>query len=378
MTRPTMGPKTVAMVEHCMKFARGTMAVPVLTLCVGALALPAGGCRMMDSIGTRWRGGPRPLTAAEGAPHGAVRPLPRPQVPSEQVVAGTDAMNRARILAEQGLLENAIKEFERAIEENPLLTGAHMGLGNAQFESGNVQAAEVSFSEAARLEPRNFGAQYMHGVVLQELGRLNESIRAYLRAVNLRPDDFQANMNLGMAYLQSGEPQSALAYSKHAVELRPQDGPARANLGVVYQTLGRHEDAVTEFQQAAELTELSPELLTNLADSYGRTKRYEEMVATLEQVVEVKPSAAAFERLGSGQFRLAMYDQALTSFRRSTELDSSHYPAFNGVGVCLLQQWITGQQSDLSLKEEGLRALRRSLQIEKSQPKVMELLTRYR
>jgi tetratricopeptide (TPR) repeat protein len=338
-----------------------------------------GGCRSLDNFHFG-KAPPKPAVNGEQQPKNAngVRPLPKPTIPSDQVAPGTDSMNRGRILADQGQVEAAIKEFEKAIEENPLLTGAHMGLGDAALKAGDLDKAETGFAKAAALEPKNFRAQLMHATVLQELGKLNESIRAYLRALNLRPGDFQANLNLGTAYLQAGEPQSALAYSKHAVEIKPDDGPARANLGVVYQSLGRHEDAVTEFQQAAELTELSPELLTNLADSYGRAKRYEEMVATLEQVVEVKPSAVAYERLGSGQFRLALYDKSLASFRRATQLDSSHYPAFNGVGVCLLQQWVSGGQNEVSLKQEGIRALQRSLQIEKNQPKVMELLGRWK
>ncbi|MFO0830697.1 MAG: tetratricopeptide repeat protein [Phycisphaerales bacterium] len=349
------------------------LATAGLTLGLSGLT----GCHSLDGFRLGQRSStpkPKPETTTPGK----VTPLPKPSIPSDQPVAGTDSMNRARILADQGQVDAAIKEFEKAIEENPLLTGAHMGLGEAQLKSGNLEKAEKAFSKAATLEPKNFKAQFMHASVLQEMGKLNESIRAYLRAINLRPEDFQANLNLGTAYLQAGEPQSALAYSKHAVEIKPDDGPARANLGVVYQSLGRHEEAVVEFQQAAELTELSPELLTNLADSYGRTKRYEEMVATLEQVVEMKPTAVAFERLGSGRFRLGLYDKALDAFRKASELDPNHYPALNGIGVCRLQQWMSGGQSELALKEEGLTALRQSLRIEKNQPKVMELLGRYK
>lgn len=360
-----------------MKLERRSLNWSPLLVCAAGLALGLSGCRALDYVTAR---GPTKTAAKpnNGQPAGTVRPLPKPQIPSDQPVAGTDSMNRGRILADQGMVAEAIKEFEKAIEENPLLTGAHMGLGEAAAKTGDLDKAESAFGKAATLEPKNFRAQFMHASVLQEMDRLNEAIRAYLRAINIRPDDFQANLNLGTAYLQSGEPQSALAYSKHAVELKPDDGPARANLGVVYQSLGRHEDAITEFQQAAELTELSPELLTNLADSYGRTKRYEEMVATLEQVVEMKPTAVAFERLGSGQFRLALYDQSLASFRKAAELDSNHYPAFNGVGVCLLQQWMSGGQNDVTLKQEAVRWLQRSLQIERNQPKVMELLGRWK
>jgi tetratricopeptide (TPR) repeat protein len=329
---------------------------------------------MLDRPGKQPPGG-KPTTQVPGD---IIRPLPTPKVPTDELVPGTDNLTKGKILQDQGMLKQALAEFEKAISENPLLTGAYMGAGEVHMKQGNLEKAEVNYSRAVEIEPRNFDAQFLHAVVLQELNRLSESIRAYLRALNLRPDDFQANVNLGAAYLQSGEPQQSLAYAKHAVELRPDDGAARANLGVVYQSLGRHEEAITEFLQSAELAELTPELLTNLADSYGRVKRYEEMVATLEQVVELKPAPVAFERLGSGQFRLGLYDEALTSFRASARLDPKHYPAHNGVGVCLLHQWIAGDRSQMQLRDEGLRALRESLRIERNQPKVMELLTRYR
>jgi tetratricopeptide (TPR) repeat protein len=343
----------------------------------GAVVVAGAGCQSLDG----YRKGRGPQAKSPDAPAqvpGEIRPLPKPPLPSDEVVAGKDSVDRAKVLADQGMTDNAIKELEKAIAENPLLTGAYMAMGDLQIKKGNLDKAENNFAKAASLEPRNFSAQFMHALVLQELNRLNEAIRAYLRALNLRPDDFQANANIGTAYLQAGEPQNALAYSKRAVELKPQDGAARANLGVVYQQLNRHEEAITEFQQAAELVELSPELLTNLADSYGRTQRYEEMVATLEQVVAMKPSATALERLGSGQFRLGLYDEALASFQACVKLEETHYPGHNGIGVCQLHKWISGGKSDPLLRDSGLRSLRRSLQIEKNQPKVMELLGRFR
>lgn len=238
--------------------------------------------------------------------------------------------------------------------------------------------AETRYGRAAEIEPGNFQAQYLHGLVLQLMNRVEDSVRAYLRALAIRPDDFEANMNLGTAYLQLSEPGQALQFSQRAVRINPESGPARINLGAVYAALDRHDAAVIEYQQAAELMpEPDPRLLLNLADSLGRVGRHPEMVATLDQLVKTDPSPVAYERLGSGLFRLRRYDEALDSFEHALSLDLDYYPALNGVAVCRLNQYLWSGKSDAGALDHAVDSLRRSLQIERRQPKIVELLRRY-
>ena len=178
--------------------------------------------------------------------------------------------------------------------------------------------------------------------------------------------------------LYDGEPREALPFAQRAIELKNDDYAARTTLGAIYSALGDHEAAIVEFQQAAELGELSPKLLLNLAENYGKTKRFDEMVNTLDEVIRREPTAAAYERMGSGLFRLSRFEEALDAFQKATELDNTYFPAFNGVGVCLLQRWLASGQPDRLAREEGLRALRRSLQIKRDQPRVLELVGRHK
>jgi tetratricopeptide (TPR) repeat protein len=353
---------------------------------LGTLVLAGGvvtmsGCQSLDSWAMKRREKKRtPQEQQAIQVYEAKAEATNPQAPkliAEESYAGADAMAKGRTLAQQGLEAEALLQFEAAIEKNPLLTAAYMGSGELHYKKGDLPKAEERFGKAALIEPSNFDAQYWHALVLQELKKFDESIRAYLRALSLRPDDIKANSNLSAAYLQAGEPKQALPYAQRAVQIAPNDASARINLGAIYATLGQHENAITEYQQAAELTELSPQLLLNLADSYGRVRRYEEMVGTLEQVIKLEPSAVAYERLGSGLFRLADYEGALEAFQQSTTLDENHYPAFNGVGVCLLRRWVVSGQDDTASREEALRALRKSLQIDRNQPRVLELVGRY-
>lgn len=287
------------------------------------------------------------------------------------------AVARAEVLREQGLELVALAELERAIAINPRLTTAYMGVADIQQAQGNYPAAEAHYRRAAELEPTNFSAHFGQGLMLQLLDRIAESVRAYLRALQLRPTDFDANLNIATAYLQLGEPAAGLAFAQRAVSLDPDNGPARVNLGAIYSALDDHESAVIEFQQAAELIDLTPELLLNLANSLGQIGRFAEMQNTLEQLIRIEPSAIAYERLAAAQFRQGRYEEALQFFRTAIEYDPTHYPALNGIGVTLLNRYLTSGKQDIESRNEALRVLRRSLQIERRQPVVLDLVSRY-
>ncbi|MDX2131259.1 MAG: tetratricopeptide repeat protein [Planctomycetota bacterium] len=362
---------------------------------VCSLALVAGGCQSLDKYAVNRNRKPRPATvspSSDGRPPavvagdeparaasdgrrtagaGADAPAPGRAAPGQQYV------ERAQRLQTQGNLEEALREFEKAIEVNPTLTVAYLGAGDIHRQMGDYAGAERRYARAAELEPTNFSAQYLHALSLQLLDRTGEAIRAYLRALTIRPEDFDANMNLGIAYLQVGEPAEGLAYLQRAVRTNPRNAAARTNLGAIYSALDRHEEAVVEYQQAAELTELTGPVLLNLANSLGRSGRYEEMVNTLEQLTRTEPTPNAYERLGAGLFRLRRYEEALASYRKALEIDPNHFPALNGVGVCLMNEWHFTDQKDERARREALDAWRRSLQIQRNQPRILELLGKY-
>jgi tetratricopeptide (TPR) repeat protein len=306
------------------------------------------------------------------------RSRPDPAPAPEVLDPASAAVQRAHALAARDLDRAALDEFERAIAINPTLTIAYMGAADIYREQGDHASAEARYARAASLEPRNFDAQYYHALTLQLLDRLAEAIRAYLRALALRPADVSANLNLATAYLQAGEPGQALPYAERAVFLDPASGPSRVNLGAVLSALGRHEDAVLEYRQAAELMDLTPELLLNLAEALGRTARYEEMRHTLERLIDMAPSALAHERLGSAMFHLGDFDAALHHFELALSRDESHYPALNGVGVCRLNRYLLSGKSDIESLDVAVDAFRRSLRLRPDQPRIKELLSRYR
>jgi len=222
-------------------------------------------------------------------------------------------------------------------------------------------------------------AQYRHAQVLHKLGRLDDANRAFLRALSIRPSSFDANLGLSTVLLELGRAEQALPYGQRAVRSDPPRGLARLHLGNVYAALDRHEEAVVEYQQAAELMDApTAGLLLNMAESLNQLQRYAEMVGALDQLVRLEPTAIAYERLGSGYFRLKRYEESLDAFRKSAELDPSHFPAYNGIAVCELNQYLWSSKSDGPARERAVGAMRQSLLLERDQPRIIELLRRYR
>ncbi len=321
--------------------------------------------------------GCRAIQRARGERMASQLDSPKPLSRQDRVKTSNEAYTQGQMLASQGDREAALREFERAIAVNPSMTVAYIGAGEIHRAQGNLPEAEQLYGRAAQLEPRNFDAQFGHGLVLQLMNRIADAIRAYLRALEIRPGDFQSNLNLATAYLQVGDAKLGMVYGQRAVAVKPDSGEARVNLGAIYAALDKHEQAVIEYEQAAELMELSPRLLLNLADSLGHTRRYDQMVATLDQLIRIEPSAIAFERMGSGFFRLRKYEAAEQSFRDALDLDPDHFPALNGIAVCQLNTWLWSGQRETDSLQGAVGALRRSLQLEPRQPQIVELLRRY-
>ncbi|MEL7484966.1 MAG: tetratricopeptide repeat protein, partial [Planctomycetota bacterium] len=103
----------------------------------------------------------------------------RDRVDLESVLAADDATQRAKLLMASGRLREALSEFERAIELNPMAIEAHIGIGDIYRGEGDLPRAENAYRRAANLGPSSFQAQYAHALVLQIMERYAEAVRAY-------------------------------------------------------------------------------------------------------------------------------------------------------------------------------------------------------
>ena len=288
------------------------------------------------------------------------------------------ALADANAAREAGNYEEALLMFRQILAENPTITGAYLGIADVYMDGEDYERAEPVFRRAARLEPRNFDAQYGHGLALQMLGRFVEAIRAYQRALAIDPDSPLANRNIATSLLQINDSTSALQYAQRAVELAPDDGSARVNLGAILEQQGDDEAAIDEYIVAIELIDddVAP-VMMNLINCLAREKRYQEAANTAENLIRIEASANAWERLGWSRFRLQDYEGSTEAYRAAIDLDPSHWPSLNGLGVNALNRWLISDKQDVDARQEATEAFRRSLRQNSDQQRLITLMTNY-
>lgn len=279
----------------------------------------------------------------------------------------------------RGLSDSALAAFGLALEENPQLTTAHMGMGDIYLDFGHYHLAEPAYERATEAEPNNFEAHYYLALVRQLRGRVEDAIRTYLRALAIHPESLEANRDIAAAYLQIGRPNEAVSYARRAVRLDPDSQAAWSNLGAAYSLLNEHERALNAYRHAVELGEMEEPVLLGLADAHIRLGNHQQAVNVLDSLVRGNPgSAMAHERMGLAKFKMRRFDEALEHYRKANEADPRDTAALNGLGVSYMTLYLQGERRDSELREKAISAWRQSLRIRSDQPRIVDLLSRFR
>ena len=116
----------------------------------------------------------------------------------KDTIAASDEHNSRGIeLADRGWIDEAIKEFKKAIELDPNSAHAHDNLATVFAEKKQFRAALDEYLMALRLEPDSATAHYNLACFLSAHA-IDFAIAEYREAIELEPDYPDAHLNLGL------------------------------------------------------------------------------------------------------------------------------------------------------------------------------------
>jgi len=154
---------------------------------------------------------------------------------------------------EQGRLDDAVKEYQAAINLTPDYVDAYYNLGLVYRTQGRLDDAVREYQKAINLKPDLAEPHCSLGLVYRTQGRLDDAVKEYQTAIKLRPDYADAHNNLGLVYRTQGRLDDAIREYQTAINLEPDHAKAHNNLGTVYYLQGRLDDAIKEYQTAINL-----------------------------------------------------------------------------------------------------------------------------
>ncbi|HLX62160.1 MAG TPA: tetratricopeptide repeat protein [Planctomycetota bacterium] len=129
------------------------------------------------------------------------------------------------------------------LRQNPADSHAHLQLGKALIQKGQMNEAEEHLRAAVRFgendsETHYFLAYYLNDH-LDDPKLRAECLREFQRAVQLDPENFEALNGLGRTLLQLGDPRDAARVLAEALRLHPDDRIIKENLELARKALGK-------------------------------------------------------------------------------------------------------------------------------------------
>ncbi len=185
--------------------------------------------------------------------------------------------------------EQARQACLSAIAANAGLPDVHLVLGKIYGATGHPQEAVDEFRKTIQLDPLSIPAHTSLGKAYESLGQMSDSQTAYRALVDLWPNYLLPYSHLASFYYRQGRYQEAEPVFRKVVELAPGNATGYENLGALYHVMGRPDDAAAMMKKALSIKP-SATGYTNLGTLYFFQGRYTDAVPLMEKATGMDPA----------------------------------------------------------------------------------------
>ncbi|NLP36238.1 MAG: tetratricopeptide repeat protein [Firmicutes bacterium] len=158
--------------------------------------------------------------------------------------------------AERGLADEAMRELRlvQALTDDPQTVAiVHNTLGNIYADQEEYELAFKEFSQVLALDPEFAVALFNLGAVCYNLKLYEQSVEAFEQVKEKFPRDWEIYFYLGKSYRKLKNNQDALVNFLKAAYLAPQEPFVAFELGLLYEDLGETRRALECYYRARKL-----------------------------------------------------------------------------------------------------------------------------
>ena len=178
---------------------------------------------------------------------------------------------RGYLAALDGRLDEALQDFDTAVELEPDSAEYRIDRGRTLARSGRYEDALADLDRAIALDPENSVPFVVRAETHQLAGRLDEAAADVARAVELQPKNTAAWLIQADILQLTGKAEEALAGADRAVEIEPENPQAWVVHARVQQALGRTDAALADLDRAVSLAPDDVGMLVLRANAHVRT-----------------------------------------------------------------------------------------------------------
>jgi tetratricopeptide (TPR) repeat protein len=168
----------------------------------------------------------------------------------------------AEALEMQGKWDEAQKQYEAILQDDPAAKGVHYLFGRLLLsqpagDASAIAQAKQEFQKELDIDPQNAGAEYILGEMARQDSQWDEAIAHFSRAAKLDTNFGDAYMGWGFCLVTLRRYEEAIPPLQMAVRLQEGNPGAHYNLAVALSRTGKKEEADKEFAIHRQLTQAS-------------------------------------------------------------------------------------------------------------------------
>jgi tetratricopeptide (TPR) repeat protein len=248
---------------------------------------------------------------------------------------------------EQGQLENAVPQYEAALQKKPDFLPPLVRLVVIDHKQGASDKAVKRIEDQIAANPDAATLRYLLGRTLLLLGRTAEAEAAMHKTIELKPDFLEAYSTLGRIYAAQGQDEAALEKLNALLKLSPDDITSLVLAAAIHEKRGELEEAIAAYKAVLEKRPGLPVAANNLAYLYaehtGDLERAFELASQAREDAPQDPYVAdtfawILHRRGNSEWALSLLQESAQQLPDEPEVlyhlgVAYHYNGMDGRAV---------------------------------------------
>lgn len=269
--------------------------------------------------------------------------------PSEAVAVLVEAQQNVQITAEvrrllgwaelqRNKLDEAIDQFQAALEMEPQDSSAQFGLAQAYRRKSMLDEAAAALAKVEAIDAKFPGLRLEEGRIAEAKGDMDDAIASYREALSQSPNDAALKSRLGATLILTGQLEEGESLLREVLEAQPYSAEAEHYLGRIALERGELQTAREHFERAARLEPTSGLYRMYVAWVALESNEMANALRELETALKLDPSLGdAYWLRARIRIRAGVVRDALTDLQKAIELNPSRIEAWAAMGECHYQ-----------------------------------------
>ncbi|MFL3007291.1 MAG: tetratricopeptide repeat protein [Candidatus Neomarinimicrobiota bacterium] len=268
---------------------------------------------------------------------------------------------------QQGLFEEAIKNYELISKDHPYFPDAEFYKGLTRFRQKDIEGAAEYFKKTldiysehkkARKGLDNVTKQFLNaGNKSYKRGDVSKATDYYEKALEFDSNFYLAYFQLGVLQKKQGQSKKAIESLQKVIDIKPDHDKTWFTLGTAYEADGNNQEAIIHYNKAIEINPGYSKAYGNLGKLYTDIGNFNDAEDKLKTVIQIDPEYAdGFMRLGILYLEQEKFIEAIENLSYATKLDKKDFNKFFNLASAYnnIKEWdkaVLSAQSCIDIKK---------------------------